>query len=261
MYLHGMKKFSSWMGFCVLLWSATVADTSLAQATLVDAPDTIFVSLDTLGDGGDVVVQWDVTNQTDSPLSLMVTRGFLATATPFNDPFDTDAAGSYERFCWGESCYNYGTPASAELPSFLVNLNPGDTTSSFVIDFYPAGVFGTTTIRYCFHEVGAQIDGVCHTITFVVDGTAGVTEDRVPLASLTALSPNPASNEVTVSFDRPMRGELEFRNLVGQVHKTEWIAGHGLQQTFSLDGISSGIWLVTYKVDGVAASTKRGGIR
>ena len=102
-----------------------------------------------------------------------------------------------------------------------------------------------------------QSSGVCHAITFVVEGTVGVAEVQPPLAAVTSLSPNPATNEVTVSFDRPTKGALEFRNLVGQVHKTELIAGNGLQQTFSLDGMSSGIWLVTYKEDGVAASTKR----
>ena len=252
-----MKNIFLWMGFCGLVCGATLSNTSLAQATLVNAPDTVFVSLDTLDGAGDVAVQWDVVNETDAPLNLMVTRGLLATVTPFNYPYVDGAEGSYERFCWGPSCFNYGTDASPENPAFLVNLNPGDTTSTFVSDFYPNGVVGTSTIRYCFHEVGAQSAGVCHAITFVVEGTVGVVEAPAPLASVTSLSPNPATDEVTVSFDRPIRGVLEFRNLVGQVHKTEPIAENGLQQTFSLDGMSSGIWLVTYKVDGVAASTKR----
>ena len=257
MYLHGMKNYSLWMMVGVLLWGSAATNASLAQATLVDAPDTVFVSLDTLDGAGDVAVQWDVVNETDSPLNLMVTRGLLATVTPFNYPYVDGADGSYERFCWGASCFNYGTDASPENPAFLVNLNPGDTTSTFVSDFYPNGVVGTSTIRYCFHEVGAQSSGVCHAITFVVEGTVGVAETPLQSASVTSLSPNPATNAVTVSFDRPIRGALEFRNLVGQVHKTELVAENGLQQTFSLDGMSSGIWLVTYRVDGVAASTKR----
>ena len=252
-----MKNVFHWMAFCGLLCGTTLSNTSMAQATLVGAIDTVLVSLDTLDGAGYVAVQWDVVNETETPLNLMVTRGLVQTVTPFNYPYDTAAPGSYERFCWGASCFNYGTDASPENPAFLVNLNPGDTTSSFVSDFYPNGVAGTSIIRYCFHEVGAQSSGVCQAITFVVETTDDVAETPTPMASVTALSPNPATNSVTVSFDRPMRGALEFRNLVGQVHKTELIAGNGLQQTFSLDGMSSGIWLVTYKVDGVAASTKR----
>ena len=252
-----MKNIFLWLSFCGLLWGSTVSNTAVAQATLVNAPDTVFVSLDTLDGAGDVAVQWDVVNETDAPLNLMVTRGLLATVTPFNYPYVEGAEGSYERFCWGETCFDYGTPASPVNPAFLVNLNPGDTTSTFVSDFYPNDVVGTSTIRYCFHEVDAQSSGVCHAITFVVEGTVGVAEVQAPLAAVTSLSPNPATNEVTVSFDRPTKGALEFRNLVGQVHKTELIAGNGLQQTFSLDGMSSGIWLVTYKEDGVVISTKR----
>ena len=241
-----------------LAWFASPQEV-LGQVTLIDAPDTIFVSLDTLSASDYVDVQWDVVNDFETSVELMVTRGLVSTVTPWNnsEPWDPQAGGSYDRFCWGTSCFEPGTSSSPSQGSWLVGLNPGDVDTTFHSYFYPEGVFGTSTLRYCFHEPDDILAGSCHIITFVVDGTAGVTEDRVPLASLTALSPNPASNEVTVSFDRPMRGELEFRNLVGQVHKTEWIGGHGLQQTFSLDGMSSGIWLVTYKVDGVAASTKR----
>ena len=243
------------MGFCAVCLGASVSLTTSAQATLVNAPDTVFVSLDTLAGSGDVAVQWDVVNETDSPLNLMVTRSLLSTVTPFNYPYVDGAEGSYERFCWGASCFNYGTDASPENPAFLVGLNPGDTTSSFVSDFYPNGVLGNSTMRYCFHEVGAPISGVCKAITFVVEGTVAVTE--APTPTVVSISPNPASNEVTVSFTEAAGGELEFRNLVGQVHRTDRIAAGGLQQTFSLEGMASGIWLVSYKVDGVAVSTKR----
>ena len=47
-----------------------------AQATIVDAPDTIFVALDTLVEGGAVEAHWDIANDSEVALELMVTRTF-----------------------------------------------------------------------------------------------------------------------------------------------------------------------------------------
>ena len=58
-----------------------------AQATIVDAPDTIFVALDTLVEGGAVEAHWDIANDSEVALELMVTRKFLDTVSPCNYPY------------------------------------------------------------------------------------------------------------------------------------------------------------------------------
>ena len=71
------------------------------------------------------------------------------------------------------------------------------------------------------------------------------------------LSPNPANDAVWVDIDGVGKGVLEFRNLVGQTLKsTNVMAGFGRQRV-SLDGMSSGVYLVSFNIDGVASSTKR----
>ena len=71
------------------------------------------------------------------------------------------------------------------------------------------------------------------------------------------LAPNPAHDAVSVDIDGVGNGVLEFRNLVGQVLKsTNVVAGYGRQRV-SLDGMSPGVYLVSFSVDGIAASTKR----
>lgn len=250
-----MRVFISWCAAGVLLARAFAPAEANGQATVVDAPDTVFVLVDTMSATGYVAAQWDVVNETDAALNLMVTRSFGATATPFNYPFVEDNPGSYERFCWGTSCFDYGQNAST--PPANVLLNPGDTTSTFVSDFYPNNVTGSTTIRYCFHEPAELTSGVCHAVTFVVLGTVGLEEPTTVKPTLAHMVPNPAQDEVMLSFDHAKNGVLEFRNLIGQVSHTEQVSEGLTEHRVSLDGLADGVWLVTYKVDGVAASTKR----
>lgn len=228
-----------------------------AQATLVDAPDTIYVALDTLAAGGAVEAHWDVANDTGDALVLMVTRTFGDTVSPFNYPYSSGNPGAYERFCWGPTCFNYGTNSSPSNASFLVTLQPGQATSSFRSDYYPNGIVGNSTLEYCFHPVGEPLSGACHAVTFVAVEAASIAAPQKDVVGMTSLSPNPASQEVGVHFEGAQTGTLEFRNLVGQVVRTERVVGGVNSQRISVSDLADGIWLVTYKVDGIAVSTKR----
>lgn len=228
-----------------------------AQATVLNAPDTIMVALDTLSAGGAVEAHWDVANETDAPLTLMVTRTFLDTVSPFNYPYSSGEPGAYERFCWGPTCFNYGTDSSPTNEAFFVTLQPGQSTNTFRSDYYPNGLEGSTTLQYCFHAEGEPLGGACHSITFTAVATANVTPIEKPATRLVSLSPNPATEDILVRFEQAAGGVLEFRNLVGQVIRTEAVFGGVGSQRVSVADLADGVWLVTYKVDGVAVSTKR----
>lgn len=170
-----MKHITRSFGILGLFVSMS-AQAQFSAPTLLGTTDTVYIDLDTLGAAGVVAVYWDVLNDTEETLDLMVTRTLMDTVSPFNYPFETDEdgvplEGSYERFCWGQSCFNFGTDASPAIPGFFVTLEPGDTTDTFVSDFYPNGVTGTTTLGYCFHQDGPPSLGACHELTFVVTGS------------------------------------------------------------------------------------------
>ena len=246
----------------VILWalcamSLVSSETAQAQATVVDAPDTVVVALDTLAAGGAVEAHWDIANDTDAALVLMVTRTFVDTISPFNYPYQSGEPGAYERFCWGPTCFNYGTDSSPENESFLVTIEPGQADNSFRSDYYPNELIGSTTMRYCFHPVGEPLNGACHDITFVSVEAASVAEPWSQTAALKNVAPNPASQDVVVTFDQAENGLLEFRNLVGQVVRTEPVVAGVSAQRFSVGDLADGLWLVTYSVDGRAVSTMR----
>ena len=242
--------------FCLSVCLAGALSVAQAQISLeiLDAPDTVHVSLDTLGTP-DVQAYWDVTNVGEESLDVLVTRSFIQMADPFNFPYVDGEPGSYERFCWGPLCYPFGTVASADQGSALVTLAPADTNNTFKADFYPNGVAGVTTIKYCFQTPGNASNAVCHEVTFVVDATSDVTE--LPIGVACSLMPNPATDVVTLTMDRALDGAVEFRNLVGQVAKRARIQAGVTQQAVNLDGLTEGIWLVSVVSEGRVLATQR----
>lgn len=228
-----------------------------AQLSVVDAPDTVAVFLDELGQSGVVAAYWGVQNNGDQLQNLMVSRSLLDTVSPFNYPYASGASGSYERFCWGTFCYNFGSDNSALSESYLVALEPGEVDSSFVADFYPNGIVGNTTLEYCFHEADNIPAGVCHQVTFVVEASVGIEEIDINEPSLVSISPNPATSSATIKVKNAEGGVIQFRNLVGQTVKSVQIASGVSEQFLSLDNLAAGIWLVSYTVDGMTVSTKR----
>ena len=182
----------------------------LAQISVVDAPDTVEVYLDELElSGFDFAkADWGVANEGSESLAVMVTRTFVDTVSPFNYPFDWANTGSYERFCWGPQCYNFGSNNSALAESFLVNIDTGQVDMSFQSDFYPAGVLGSTTLEYCFHEVDALESGVCHRVTYVVDASVRIDGPEDLAERGMAIAPNPASASTTITVDASNKGSV-----------------------------------------------------
>ena len=72
-----------------------------------------------------------------------------------------------------------------------------------------------------------------------------------------SVTPNPASTHATFEVNPSLAGVLEFRNLVGQVVKTETLQPGMSRTRVELDELADGIWLVSHRVDGVVVVTKR----
>jgi len=84
-----------------------------------------------------------------------------------------------------------------------------------------------------------------------------VTSPAQAKTGIAQMMPNPASDAVQIRFENARDGVIEFRNLVGQVGRVEKVQAGATLQRLDLDGMADGIWLVSYKVEGVAVSTKR----
>jgi hypothetical protein len=152
-------------GFLALVGGAC-ASLACAQPTIVADQTTLLADPDTMVAGSTLELHVEVSNETDAAMSLYVTRAFVDTVSPFNYPYSFGVEGSYERFCWGPTCFNYGTDSSPLNAAFLVTLQPGQTTSTFRADFYPNGVVGESTLKYCFVPVSDPPLQACQELTF-----------------------------------------------------------------------------------------------
>ena len=103
-------------------------------------------------------------------------------------------------------------------------------------------------------QVSAE-NGVCHNVTFVADVPSSIAQ---PVASKRemVLAPNPANDAVSVDIDGVEKGVLEFRNLVGQVLKSTNVVAGWSSASFARWHVPR-VYLVSFSVDGIAASTKR----
>ena len=87
-----MEHITRFFGILGLILSLS-AQAQFSAPTLLGTTDTVYIDLDTLGAAGVVAVYWDVLNDTEETLDLMVTRTLVDTVSPFNYPFETDENG------------------------------------------------------------------------------------------------------------------------------------------------------------------------
>ena len=156
--------------FSVLVWSGSWNSVA-GQFALVDAP-TEATAIAGSEAADELTVGWGVTNTGAQTAFLMVTRTIESTVQPWNCPQQAGNAGAYERFCWGPICYPYCSGASSDSPANLVAIAPGDTNWTFVADYYPDEIIGTTSLSYCFHPLSGVESGVCHTMSFTLEEAA-----------------------------------------------------------------------------------------
>jgi len=230
----------------------------IAQPEITVETDTIFVALDTF-ESGEISTHWDVSNNQFGTLQLMCSRNFVDVVDPYNYPFVQGADGSYEKFCWGPICYNYGTDASSTNEGFLVSIPQNATDTSFIPYFYPNGVVGTTTIEYCFHPVGNEDFGTCATITYVVTESANVSELNEFEVSISTAYPNPVVSEGSIDYSIPAgkTGVIVIRDITGKAIRSFNSLRNEGRVVVSADNMSAGLYFSTLEFNGIAITTKR----
>ena len=243
--------------FALIALGFLAISTSVAQIEIQFEADTVIVTLEEM-ESNVIAVHGEVTNTSSfSELNLMCTRSFVEQADPFNYPYDTAAVGSYERFCWGDFCFPHGTDASPASSAAIVNIPVGGTNTSFIADFYPNYVVGTTTMEYCFHnEAGTQ--SACGTITFIVQ--TNTVEEAVSDSDLIkGVYPNPVQGASWTEYNVPAgkTAAIEIRDITGRLIKSFTNIDSKGKVAVQADELSAGLCFVTINVEGVLAQTEQ----
>jgi hypothetical protein len=237
-----MKELKSIL-FAAALSASFIADEAIAQPTLVDPIEVFEGSLDD-PENAEIAIHWDVTNLTEDTLTLKVTRNIEQLVSPYNLPYDEDNEGAYDRFCWGPLCYPFGTFSSFDSEFYLVTLAPEETDTTFIADYYPAGVAGVTALEYCFHPVDDIDAGTCQMVLYCLDAdncalnvnepNAAITSEPVFPQPVTGISSFPyhlngATSATMTIFDGSGRtieeAQLSAQHGVVYIDAAEWDAG------------------------------------
>ena len=176
-----------------------------------------------------MVAEWRVTNATESVMTLNVQRNIIQTVDPFNLPYEIGAEGAYERFCWGGTCYPYGS--STSVSSLALVMAPGDTTDLnftgspewLVSDYYPNGVAGATALEYCFSATEQGVPEVCHTVLFCAGmepGECVLSVGETVGLQLGSLAPNPVVGISALTYTAPAGGVMHILDLTGRTLKS-----------------------------------------
>jgi hypothetical protein len=204
--------------FSVLLSAVMGPAVLWAQPTLVDPIEVFEGSLDDPANE-EIALHWDVTNLTDDTLSLMVTRNIIQLVSPYNLPYNQDVPGAYDRFCWGPLCYDYGQYSSFTTEGYLVELLPNETDSTFIADYYPAGVAGVTALEYCFHPVEDVAAGTCQQVLYCLDAENCALNVNESTIESSPLFPQPVTglSSFPYQLNGASRAELTIHNAAGQL--------------------------------------------
>lgn len=214
-----------------------------------------------------MVAEWLVTNATENPMTLYVERNVLQSVDPFNLPYALGAEGSYERFCWGGTCYPYGSASS--VLSLALTLNPGDTTGInsvtnteewMISDYYPNGVAGATALEYCFKATEQGVPTVCHTVLFCAatePGECVLSVDEPHGLELGALAPNPVVGISALPYRAPQGGTLRILDLTGRTMKSVPLSPGRGSVWIDAEEFAPGIYLYALEAGGRIGQTRK----
>jgi len=232
--------------FVILLLQVMAIGSVLAQPTLVDPIEVFEGSLDD-PENAEIALHWDVTNLTDDTLSLMVTRSIVQLVSPYNLPYTDGAPGAYDRFCWGPLCYDYGTTSSFATESFLVELLPNETDTTFIADYYPAGVAGVSAFNYCFHPVDNIEGGACQQVLYCLDAENCALNVAEAMIETSPVFPQPVSG--ISSFPYHLNGAsqawMTIHNVSGQVVEETLLRSQHGQVYLNADDYAPGTYILS----------------
>lgn len=230
------------------------------QATLIE-PVEVFEGSLSDPENDEISLHWDVTNLTNDTLDLMVFRNIIQAVDVLNLPYEEGEPGAYDRFCWGPLCYPIGAVSSNTSENLLVTILPGGVDTTFICDYYPAGIAGVTALEYCFSPVDNFNASVCHTVLFCLDAencALGTTEEESTI-EWGHITPQPVRGLSTLSYELKsgQPGAVKIFNAAGQEVWSKTVnASRGLIYINGND-FSEGLYFLSLDIEGVEVQTQK----
>ncbi len=184
------------------------------------------------------LVDFIVTNNTDSTQSLSITRSHISLTPGWSD-----------YFCWGLSgqagmCYDVQAAAVWTCSAETV----GDGEQGTLQAYINAPNGGTSTIRYYINDGSTYLDSV----DLVITSTASIQEN----VSLSLnVSPNPANNVVNINMTGVNKADVKIVDVLGNIVFNETVAE--TTKKVDVSRFRNGIYFITVDAEGIKPTTRK----
>ena len=173
---------------------------------------------------------------------------------------DVPATGWMDELCWPPMCYSttgevYITPASVTSPAPAVLNGTNDTDLDMKAEikpqYYPTQVGTSATYKYIVTDVTGDIH--YDSITVKINFVASVGVNTIQKTAEIAVSPNPASDFVTVNAEG-VEGKIKVVDVLGNVVYTGDLNN---TKKINLSEFRSGVYFLTIQGDSGKGVTKK----
>ena len=188
----------------------------------------------------------DITNTGSSFVTLRVFRVTLSAATNHTN-----------NFCIGPICYPAFVDTSVLADT--VHMEPGHVESTFIGHVKPHETAGITYVKYCIFDHNDMSDSTCFNVVYDIT-PIGIRESVNLSAQMGDVYPNPASSDASFAYmieGTPNKKELVIHDMVGKLLSEENLDGFQGLHNISTEELNAGTYLLSIRLDGVIAGTKR----
>ena len=183
---------------------------------------------------------FDVTNNTDSPLEVIVTRTFP------EEYLTVDSISTY--FCWGVTCY----PPASNVSTNPLTIQPGESPNvGFTGYLSNMPEERTLNITYCFSDVSNPAIKVCTDVNYTsLSAYIGVEETATDFG----VYPNPANDVLHLNYTSEKEAAFIMYDMLGSEVYSDLLTN---SKTIQLSDFEAGIYFYTFSVNGKKAEVQK----
>ena len=168
----------------------------------------------------------------------------------------SEVTGSENNFCWGVNCY----PPFVSVSPDAETIAPQAVNNSFIADYTPNNMPGTTVIRYSFFKENST-DSIHTTIQYnATSAVAATKKDLNNQVGISAPSPNPARDMTFIRFNVPANSrsnKIKLFNAIGGLVKEISLNQKQGDLVLVTSQLPDGVYFYTLQSDNNALATKK----
>ena len=213
----------------ILTFLTLLSFTAFSQSLSINPEDFYFAEA-----GDQCVAHFDVMNDTDANLTVIVTRSY-------DSSYDIMST-----FCWGTTCY----PPTVNVSGVPIDIAAGgsfDGFSGYINDMPENETF---IINYCFSLVDNPSDKVCTDVSFTSVSIIGVEETETNFG----VYPNPANDVLHLEYTTQKEAMFVLYDMLGNNIYSDVVLN---SKSIQLNAFEAGIYFYTFSVNGKATEVQK----